>query len=77
MKIALLGYGIEGLASLRHWQSPDNQITICDANPDLEIPDECTSSLGPDYLKGLDKYDLLVRAPGLKPSDIYTAPSSV
>ncbi|MDQ5972241.1 MAG: UDP-N-acetylmuramoylalanine--D-glutamate ligase [Patescibacteria group bacterium] len=70
MNIALLGFGAEGQAALKYWQKPDNQITICDQNQALVLPEGVDGQLGPDYLKGLDRFDLIVRSPGLKPSDI-------
>ncbi len=73
MKIALLGFGAEGQAALKYWQKTDNQITVCDQNQTLVLPEGVDGQLGPDYLKGLDRFDLIVRSPGLKPTDIDPA----
>lgn len=68
MKIAILGYDVEGKASYAYFKAQGHDLTICDQNPDLEVPDGASTQLGPDYLHDLDRFDLLVRTPGLKPS---------
>lgn len=75
MKIAILGYGLEGQSAYNYWKSADNQITICDQNESLDVPDKVESRLGPDYLAGLDAFDLIVRSPAIHPAGIVTANS--
>jgi UDP-N-acetylmuramoylalanine--D-glutamate ligase len=70
MKIAILGYGDQGEAAYDYWNKPENQITICDINPQLAAPDGTSTRLGPDYLKDLRDFDLLVRSPSIHPNDI-------
>jgi len=72
MKIAILGYGIEGQAAYDHWHE-GNEITICDQNASIQLPDGVASQLGQDYLGGLDQFDLIVRSPNLHPRDIVAA----
>ncbi len=66
-KVALIGFGVEGRSALKYWQTQAADITICDANADLQVPTGVHSQLGPDYLKDLDRFDLIMRTPGLNP----------
>jgi len=72
MKIAILGYGVEGQAAYAYWQN-GNDITICDRNESLEVPDGVATQLGEHYLDGLSQFDLIVRSPNLHPRDIVAA----
>src|SRR5689334_14535862 len=69
MKIAILGYGVEGQAALDYW-SKGNDITVCDQSTKVVLPEDVAGQLGDNYLEGLDAFDMLVRSPGLTPSDI-------
>ena len=66
MKIAILGYGLEGQAARDYW-GKDNDIIICDRNPELPLPDGVAGQLGDDYLNGLEHFDLVVRSPQIHP----------
>lgn len=70
MRVALLGFDIEGRASYEFFKRRGDDITICDQNAALEVPDGAASQLGNGYLDGLDQFDLLVRTPGLHPDKI-------
>lgn len=70
MNIALLGFDVEGRASYDYFRAAGDTITICDQNPDLVVPDGVQTQLGPEYLNNLDRFDLLVRTPGLHPKQI-------
>ncbi len=72
MRIAVLGYGKEGRAAVEYWRQ-GNEVTVCDINPDLELPDEFHGRTGPDYLKGLEDFNLIVRSPHIHPRDIVAA----
>jgi UDP-N-acetylmuramoylalanine--D-glutamate ligase len=72
MKIAILGFGGEGQAAYEYW-ARGNEITVCDANSDVNVPEVASARLGPDYLKNLSEFDLLVRSPGLPPREIVAA----
>ncbi len=54
-KIAIIGAGIEGLSSEKFFKDKKAMVTLLD------------KTQGNDYLKDLDKYDLIVRSPGIKP----------
>lgn len=73
MKIAIIGFGKQGRSALEYWQNPDNQITVCDSNEQLELPEGIDSKLGADYLNGLDGFDLIVRSPSIHPKNIKSA----
>ncbi len=68
MKIAILGYDVEGRASYDYFAAQGgHELTIHDRNPDTKIPEGATSVLGANYLDDLDRYDLLMRTAGLPP----------
>ncbi|MDP4038391.1 MAG: UDP-N-acetylmuramoyl-L-alanine--D-glutamate ligase, partial [bacterium] len=74
MKIAILGYGAEGKSAYSYFaKDKSNQITICDEDESLELPKDVRAKLGEDYLKNLDKFDLIVRSPGIKLANIKTS----
>ena len=72
MKIAILGYGKEGQAALDYWQVAGDEITVCDQQ-EVVVPDGVKLQTGPDYLAQLDRFDVLVRSPGLHPAEITKA----
>ncbi len=75
MKIAILGFGVEGHLAYDYWNTSENQITVCDSNEATIVPEGVNAKLGPDYLTGLNGFDLIVRSPGLHPNDIVAANS--
>jgi UDP-N-acetylmuramoylalanine--D-glutamate ligase len=71
MKIAILGYDVEGRSSFEYFAAQGgHELAIRDRNPSVRVPEGVPAVLGEDYLDGLDKFDLLVRTAGLKPADI-------
>ncbi len=38
MKIAILGYDIEGRASYDYFAALGHELTICDLNPEVDVP---------------------------------------
>lgn len=72
MRIAILGFGKEGQAAAEYWKR-GNDITICDQDENLVIPDEYARHLGPDYLRGLEEFHLIVRSPQVHPREIVAA----
>ncbi len=73
MKIAILGYGEQGKSAYEYWNRDGNELTVHDINPDLEVAEDIKTTLGPDHLKDLGQYDLLVRSPIVHPKDIEKA----
>lgn len=74
MKIAILGYGSQGRSAYEYWRD-GNEITVCDKNTDLQLPDDVTPKLGPDHLKDLNQYGKIIRSPIVHPRDIVAANS--
>jgi UDP-N-acetylmuramoylalanine--D-glutamate ligase len=72
MKIAILGYGAQGRSAYEYW-SEGNEITVCDSNEQVALPEGVDQQLGADHLKGLDRFDLIVRSPIVHPRDIVAA----
>jgi UDP-N-acetylmuramoylalanine--D-glutamate ligase len=69
MKIAIVGFGREGQSSLKYFGSnPENQITICDVNENIEVDEGVQTQLGANYLDNLDQFDLIIRSSGINPS---------
>lgn len=68
MKIAILGYDVEGRATYDYFAAQGgHEITIHDHNPGLEVPQGAKTVLGDNYLDDLSGYDLLVRTAGMSP----------
>lgn len=73
MKIAILGFAGQGLSAYHYWNTPENEITICDSDTTIAVPNGTQSQLGPDYLQHLDQFDMLIRTPALHPRQIVEA----
>lgn len=70
MKIAVLGFGVEGRAAYEYWAKDGHELTVHDQDESVQLPAGARSRLGKDYLKNLGDYDLLVRTPFLRPQNI-------
>ena len=77
MKIAILGFDVEGRASFDYFASKGHDVSIRDRNSEAVVPENIESLLGDAYLNDLDQYDLLVRTPGLHPSKILESNPNV
>lgn len=73
MNIAILGYDTEGKVSYEFCKKRGDTITICDQNTSLEVPDGVDAQLGESYLENLDRFDMVIRTPGLHPAKIFAA----
>ncbi len=73
MKVAIVGYGVEGKSAYTYWHDLGHQICIHDENTEQMLPKDVDSHLGADYLKSLDQYDLVVRTPGIRPQALLQA----
>lgn len=73
MKVAIIGFASEGRAAYEYWNHEGNDLTICDRNSELDLPDGVKSQLGEDYLSNLGGFDLIVRTPALHPRLILEA----
>lgn len=65
MKVAILGFDVEGKTSYDYYRSLGAEVTICDQKEDLETPPGAPTQLGDGYLDGLDRFDIVVRTAGL------------
>jgi UDP-N-acetylmuramoylalanine--D-glutamate ligase len=78
MKIAILGYDVEGRSSYDYFAARGHELVIHDRDEQLSIPEGAQAVLGFDeYLLNLDQYDLLVRTAGLPPERILEQNPSV
>jgi UDP-N-acetylmuramoylalanine--D-glutamate ligase len=75
MKVAIVGYGKQGRSAYDYWRALGASITICDKQDNLELPDDAQQQTGAIYLKHLDRFDLIVRGPGVHPRDLVAANS--
>ncbi|GAA1369473.1 UDP-N-acetylmuramoyl-L-alanine--D-glutamate ligase [Catellatospora chokoriensis] len=66
MKIAVVGYGVEGRAAVDYWLDKGD-ITVCAPKLEATPPAGVEIQVGPDYLAGLTDFDLVVRSPGVRP----------
>ncbi len=73
MKIAILGYGLQGRSAYEYWNKPGNEITICDEFPPADLPAGVPVKSDGSYLSDLHEFDLLVRTSGLHPKEIAEA----
>lgn len=70
MKVAIVGYGLEGRSALRYWQDQGADITVCDKDEHKQIPAGVKTHLGENYLKDLDRFDVIMRTAGMHPKVI-------
>lgn len=73
MKVAIAGYGIEGKASFKYWQSLGAELTIVDEREVIDdLPSGVPAILGIGVFEKLQGFDLVVRTASLRPDRIYT-----
>lgn len=77
--ICILGYGREGHAMVEALEkyAPDAEITIADKNPNTKIQNpKHWKQLGEGWLENLDKFDVIIKSPGIPPSSKRKAQSA-
>jgi UDP-N-acetylmuramoylalanine--D-glutamate ligase len=67
MKVVVLGYGIEGQASAAYWQQQGHEVSVRDANDQINAPEGFELRTGQDYLNDLEGFDLIVRTQSVRP----------
>lgn len=73
MKIAIAGYGVEGEANYRYYDTPENQVVIVDERqPVREMPVDANVIVGEDAFRKLNGYDMVLRSPSVPPRNIIT-----
>src|SRR5438034_4507656 len=73
--IAILGLSVEGLDSVQFFHKQGAQIWCCDNRTkeqlgktyDFLVPMAAGFQLGSEYLMNLDRFDYIVRTPGMSP----------
>lgn len=70
MKLAIVGFGVEGKSALAYWSKLGADITVCDQNADIEVPKGVERQLGAGYLQNLHGFDVIFRSAGVKPDVI-------
>jgi len=76
MRVAIVGYGVEGKSAAKYWRARGADITICDQNATLET-DGFRAQLGDGYLQDLDRFNLIVRTAGMNPEIILRSNPNV
>ncbi len=67
MNVAVVGFATEGQVSAKYWTGLAHVVTVCDRNAELDVPAEYGRQLGDDYLRNLDRFDVVVRSAGINP----------
>ncbi|MEK7523846.1 MAG: UDP-N-acetylmuramoyl-L-alanine--D-glutamate ligase [Patescibacteria group bacterium] len=68
MKIAIIGYGVEGRALAEYFMKKGYDITVCDAHEKPKPPNigsRIKFRFGPQYLQNLGEFDMIFRSPGV------------
>lgn len=73
MKIAIAGYGTEGVANYTYFAAQGHDITIVDERESLaNVPDDVPTILGAGAFEKLQDFDMVIRTAGLAPRKIVT-----
>lgn len=69
-EIVILGYGKQGKSTFKYLRKhfPNKKITISDKNENIDksdLDDNVRFNLGENYLKNIEKFDLIIKAPGV------------
>lgn len=74
MKVAVVGYGVEGEQNYKYWTARGDDVTIVDEQtPSRELPEGARTIFGDTALTGLDDFNLVVRTAGLAPTKLATS----
>lgn len=68
MKVAIIGYGVEGKSALPYWQKVGAEITVCDQNARVQVPPGVQTQLGETHLHDLARFDVIMRSAGIHPN---------
>ena len=67
MKVAIAGFGKEGMSSLEYFRAQGHEVVILDENQELIVPEGTESFLGENAFRDLSSFDLIIRSAGLHP----------
>jgi len=75
--VCILGYGREGKAMVDALEkyAPDAKVTIADKNYEFGIMNYELQT-GEDYLKNLDRFDVVIKSPGIPPKELLETRNS-
>ncbi|HJQ08183.1 MAG TPA: UDP-N-acetylmuramoyl-L-alanine--D-glutamate ligase [Candidatus Saccharimonadales bacterium] len=68
MKVAIIGYGIEGRSALHYWQDKGAEITVCKRSNNVQLPKGVNARFGDHHLEDLGGFDVIMRTAGVPPS---------
>lgn len=77
MRVAIIGFDTDGRVSYPYFVARGDDVTICDQNPNVEVPEGARARLGPSYLDDIEQFDVIVRTSGMPPHVITDASPSV
>ncbi len=72
--VCILGYGREGKAmvdALKQY-APEAKITVADQNDQLRVAG-CALQIGDAYLENLERFDVIIKSPGISPKVLETS----
>ncbi len=73
MKVAIAGFGLEGMSNFNYWSKLGADITIFDEKqPTQEVPAGVSIVVGQDTFTKINGFDLVIRTAGLRPDKIKT-----
>ncbi|HEU5187621.1 MAG TPA: UDP-N-acetylmuramoyl-L-alanine--D-glutamate ligase [Candidatus Saccharimonadales bacterium] len=74
MKVAIVGYGVEGESAYKYFANKGADITIFDENeqPKFAVPEGVSLVAGKGALDKLHGYDVVMRVPALRPERLKT-----
>ena len=72
MKVAIVGYGIEGQESYRYYKNLGHDVVIVDENTKDDLPEGLSFIIGEDAFDKLQDFDLIIRSPSIRPDRINT-----
>lgn len=65
MKVAIVGFGLEGQSIAKYFENKSAAITVCDIRKKEPGNKKLHGRFGPNYLHGLADFDLIFRSPGV------------
>jgi UDP-N-acetylmuramoylalanine--D-glutamate ligase len=73
MRVAIVGYGLEGKSALRYWLDRGAEVAVYDQKEiHDQLPEGVTTHSGGDVFEQLNGYDIVMRSPGVPPDHITT-----
>ena len=74
MRVAIAGYGAEGVASYEYYVAQGDDVTIVTNKvaPQFPIPEGAKSIVSPDAFRKLIDFDIVLRTPPMRPDSVKT-----